>query len=436
MRRFGKISPAGSRFFHEFPGKASFFPPFVLRFYGCSICEGGSLVKNPIFKITLKAMLVDGLFWAGYCSFSSFIVPYLQNIGFSENAASAVMTAIATVSFLVQPLTGRLCDTRFSQKQVYLTLSACAIPLLILLPLAAGSVPLTLLIIFGLTLAVYQVPGLVDSWIRRIKKEYLALNYGIPRGTGSISFAAAAQVMGVVTVRYGHSARLLLGAGLLACSMIAALRIHQEKPVPAETAGQNAVTGKAAFSLLLKNRTYLLLLCVTFLAMIGAACFSSYMPMMVSRLGGDSDVVGSCFAVSALCEVPPMLLMNRISKKVPAKYLILFASFCYIFRVALHIVAPTVGWLIAIQVLQGPSFAVFWAAAVNYINDIVDENVKATAVMTFTSVGLGVSYIAGTALGTVILPFAGVVGLFAVCTGLTTLGFLLALLGFAKKWWR
>lgn len=56
--------------------------------------------------------------------------------------------------------------------------------------------------------------------------------------------------------------------------------------------------------------------------------------------------------------------------------------------------------------------------------------------MTFTSVGLGVSYIAGTALGTVILPFAGVVGLFAVCTGLTTLGFLLALLGFAKKWWR
>lgn len=275
-------------------------------------------MKNPIFKITLKAMLVDGLFWAGYCSFSSFIVPYLQNIGFSENAASAVMTAIATVSFLVQPLTGRLCDTRFSQKQVYLTLSACAIPLLILLPLAAGSVPLTLLIIFGLTLAVYQVPGLVDSWILRIKKEYLALNYGIPRGTGSISFAAAAQVMGVVTVRYGHSARLLLGAGLLACSMIAALRIHQEKPVPAETAGQNAVTGKAAFSLLLKNRTYLLLLCVTFLAMIGAACFSSYMPMMVSRLGGDSDVVGSCFAVSALCEVPPMLLMNRISKKVPA----------------------------------------------------------------------------------------------------------------------
>ncbi len=393
-------------------------------------------MKNPVFKITLQAMLIDGLFWTGYCSFASFIVPYLINIGFSENAASAVMTAIATVSFLIQPLTGRLCDTRFSQKQVYLVLTACAIPLLLLLPLAAGSVPLTLLIILGLTIAVYQVPGLVDSWILRIKKEYPALNYGIPRGTGSISFAAAAQIMGVVTVRYGHSARFLLGAGLLTCSMIAALRIHQQKPTPAEAASPNAVTGKAAFSRLWKNRTYRLLLFVTFLAMIGAACFSSYMPMIVSRLGGDSDIVGSCFALSALCEVPPMLLMNRISKKVPAKYLILFGSFCYIFRVVLHIVVPTVGWLIAIQVLQGPSFAVFWAASVNYINEIVEEDVKATAVMTFSSVGLGVSYIAGTALGTGILPFWGIEGLFAVCTGLTALGFLLALLGFVKKWWR
>ena len=168
-----------------------FMPEFMEKLDGMIRTQQHSVWwENILYEMVGKRPVyveeMDGLFWAGYCSFSSFIVPYLQNIGFSENAASAVMTAIATVSFLVQPLTGRLCDTRFSQKQVYLTLSACAIPLLILLPLAAGSVPLTLLIIFGLTLAVYQVPGLVDSWILRIKKEYLALNYGIPRGTGSI----------------------------------------------------------------------------------------------------------------------------------------------------------------------------------------------------------------------------------------------------------
>ena len=55
--------------------------------------------------------------------------------------------------------------------------------------------------------------------------------------------------------------------------------------------------------------------------------------------------------------------------------------------------------------------------------------------MTFSSVGLGISNIFGAALGSVLLPIVGVYGIFAVCTGLTILGLLLALLGFAKKWW-
>ena len=46
----------------------------------------------------------------------------------------------------------------------------------------------------------YQVPGLVDSWIIHMKKQHPALNYGLPRGTGSLVFAATAQIMGTVTV--------------------------------------------------------------------------------------------------------------------------------------------------------------------------------------------------------------------------------------------
>ena len=130
-----------------------------------------------------------------------------------------------------------------------------------------------------------------------------------------------------------------------------------------------------------------------------------------------------------------MFLMGSVLKRIRAKYTMLFASFFYIFRLALHLVVPNVGALIGIQVFQGLSFAVLWPSAVNYINDIVDERIKATAIMTFTSVGLGVSNIFGNALGAALLPIVGVYGVFAVCTGLTVLAFLLALLGFARKWW-
>lgn len=414
-------------------GKVLLFSPLLCYYFKCGFQPEGRTIMthDSVCKVTIKAMFLDGLFWASSCSFNSFIVPYLTDNGFSEGIASILVTIISTLSFLVQPITGRLCDTRFSQKQVYLTLSACSIPLLILLAQANGNIPLTLLCLFCLTITLYQVPGLVDSLIVRLKKENPGLNYGLPRGTGSFVFAIAAQIMGMVTVRWGHGARLYMGAAAVACSMIAAFTIHLDPAGDSE----KDTTKKVPVSVLLKNKSYLMVLGVTFLAMTGTSCVNTYLPMLATRLGGDSGTVGSSLALAALCEVPAMVLMNKILQKVKAKRVILTASFFYVLRLALHLVVPNVSWLIGIQALQGLSFAVLWPASIYYINDIVEDGVKSTAVMTFSSVGLGISNIFGAALGSVLLPIVGVYGIFAVCTGLTILGLLLALLGFAKKWW-
>lgn len=414
-------------------GKVLLFSPLLCYYFKCGFQPEGRTIMthDSVCKVTIKAMFLDGLFWASSCSFNGFIVPYLTDNGFSEGIASILVTIISTLSFLVQPITGRLCDTRFSQKQVYLTLSACSIPLLILLAQANGNIPLTLLCLFCLTITLYQVPGLVDSLIVRLKKENPGLNYGLPRGTGSFVFAIAAQIMGMVTVRWGHGARLYMGAAAVACSMIAAFTIHLDPAGDSE----KGTTKKVPVSVLLKNKSYLMVLGVTFLAMTGTSCVNTYLPMLATRLGGDSGTVGSSLALAALCEVPAMVLMNKILQKVKAKRVILTASFFYVLRLALHLVVPNVSWLIGIQALQGLSFAVLWPASIYYINDIVEDGVKSTAVMTFSSVGLGISNIFGAALGSVLLPIVGVYGIFAVCTGLTILGLLLALLGFAKKWW-
>lgn len=417
----------------EKAGKVLLFSPLLCYYFKCGFQPEGRIIMthDSVCKVTIKAMFLDGLFWASSCSFNSFIVPHLTDNGFSEGIASILVTIISTLSFLVQPITGRLCDTRFSQKQVYLTLSACSTPLLILLAQANGNIPLTLLCLFCLTITLYQVPGLVDSLIVRLKKENPGLNYGLPRGTGSFVFAIAAQIMGMVTVRWGHGARLYMGAAAVACSMIAAFTIHLDPAGDTE----KGTTKKVPVSVLLKNKSYLMVLGVTFLAMTGTSCVNTYLPMLATRLGGDSGTVGSSLALAALCEVPAMVLMNKILQKVKAKRVILTASFFYVLRLALHLVVPNVSWLIGIQALQGLSFAVLWPASIYYINDIVEDGVKSTAVMTFSSVGLGISNIFGAALGSVLLPIVGVYGIFAACTGLTILGLLLALLGFAKKWW-
>lgn len=389
-------------------------------------------MKNPVTKVTIQTMLLDGIFWATYCSFGSFVVPFLTDSGFSDTTATLILTLISVVSFAVQPLTGFLCDTRISERNLYILFAAVSIPLLLLLPSLTGNLPLLLTALFILTITLYQVPGLIDSLVIRMKQQYPSLNYGLPRGTGSLVFAINAQIMGALTVSYGHGARFLMGSILLAINIAVAFTLRQPGPAERPAASHSQ---RAPVSALFSNRTYMLLLGVTFLAMSGSACINSFLSILAAQLGGDSGTVGSALGVAALFEVPSMFFMNRILQKIPARRVILTGSFFYIFRLGAHLVAPDPASLIAIQVLQCLSFALLWPAAVNYINDIVSDSLKSTAIMTFSSVGLGISSIFGTALGTALLPIVNVTGVFAVCTGLTVLGFLLALYGGLRRWW-
>ncbi len=390
-------------------------------------------------KLTIHALLLEGSFWLGYCAYGSFIVTMLTDYGYSSATATGLMTAMAVVSFIAQPITGYLCDNYFSQRWVYVTLTAFAVPLYLLLNGAMGSFPLTAVCMFFITLAAQQVPGLVDSWIVRLQGEHPELNYGLCRGTGSLSYALAAQVMGAVTVQYSHHTRMVVGAAVTALSLLVAVTLKGgERPkAPKNEAAKVRMGGGETFKAVFGNGTYTLLLAVGFMLFLGSSCVGTFLPVLVKDLGGDSSHVGTLFGLIALSEVPGMFLMRAILKRVKAKWVILFGCCFYVIRLALTCFVPSLGVLLAVQMLQGVSFAVFWPASMNYVNAITEERVRSTSVMTYTSVTLGVSGIFGNAVGTLILSATGevrMVFVFAVISAVLGLG--IALLGLVRKLWR
>ena len=72
-----------------------------------------------------------------------------------------------------------------------------------------------------------------------------------------------------------------------------------------------------------------------------------------------------------------------------------------------------------------------------YLNQIVEDGVRSTAIMTYSSVTLGVSAIFGNLFGTLILSAAGdvrmVFGFSALVAGL---GLLLGVYGMIRKIWK
>ena len=123
---------------------------------------------------------------------------------------------------------------------------------------------------------------------------------------------------------------------------------------------------------------------MSFLLFMGTSCFSSFIPVLTQELGGGSGEVGTVFALTALSEVPAMFLMASILRKVPAKKVIVLAGLFYLLRLSLTAVAPNYIVMLLVQMFQGLSFAVIWPASMAYLNQIMDYEVRSTAIMTFS----------------------------------------------------
>ena len=400
---------------------------------------------NKTREIQVKGLLVQALFWASYCAYSSFIVNMLTDYGYPSATATGMMTATSVLSFIAQPVSGYICDNFISHKRVYIALTICALPTMVLLSRCLFSPVLTMALMLLFTVFMVQMPGLLDAWVIGLTNLYPGVNYGLCRGSSSLLFAIAAQAMGWVTAQFGHGARMWLGAALGLLSVIVAFTL-KELPTrrQAETAAGEAnsrnphglSTGETV-KILVRNKCYLLLLAMNFLLFLGYSCVSSFIPVLTEQLGGGSGEVGTVFALNALAEVPAMFLMSAVLRKVPAKKVILFAAVFFVLRLGLTAMSVNFTMMLLVQLLQGFSFAVIWPASMGYLNQIVEDGVRSTAIMTYSSVTLGVSAIFGNLFGTLILSAAGdvrmVFGFSALVAGL---GLMLGVYGMARKIWK
>ncbi len=398
---------------------------------------------NPMSKtkeIQIKGALVQALFWASYCAYSSFIVTMLTDYGYPSAKATAMMTATSVLSFIAQPISGYICDNYISHKRVYITLTICALPTMILLPHLLGSTALTMTAMLLFTIFMVQMPGLLDAWVIGLTNRYPRVNYGLCRGSSSLLFAFAAQIMGVLTTAFGHGFRMWVGAAIGLCSLLVAFTLEEIPPHKA-AGGKEAASGglstKETMQLILRNKTYVLLLCMSFLLFLGSSCCGSFLPVLTKQLGGNSGNVGTVFALIAISEVPAMFLMQAILRRIPARKVIVFAAVFYLLRLSLTALSPNYPVMLLVQILQGLSFAVIWPASMAYLNRIVEEKVRSTAIMTYSSVTLGVSSIFGNATGTLILSATGNVRLVFLFSAISAcLGLLLGLYGLARKIWK
>jgi PPP family 3-phenylpropionic acid transporter len=345
-------------------------------------------------------MLLMGVYWFAFCTYIAYMVTTLIDHGWSDSAAAGAITAMSVIVMLMQPVCGLISDKFISEKTLTVVLLSLAAVCMLALPfsLRTGSTVVVILNMIGITMTGLQVAGLMDAWLVGLKQEFQSLNYGLIRGSGSLSYALSAQIMGTVTALYGHGARLWVGSGVLVLSAILALTFRSARHIRHSGAdgGQTVrLTGPEAFKIVFSSRQYVLLLAVAFFLLLNNASMITLIQLLMRDFGGTTAQVGTAIALGAGSEVPFMFFMAFIIKKVGYNKLLLFCGIIYVARMFITASAATADSLMYVQLLHGTTYAVMVPLSMNYLSKIVDERVRSTAVTTFAAITSSLTGILG-----------------------------------------
>ncbi|MEG0832609.1 MAG: MFS transporter, partial [Oscillospiraceae bacterium] len=289
-------------------------------------------------------------------------------------------TGIACIIF--QPLFGFLVDKFCNIKTIFL----CVIAVLaVSMPIFFKYSDVKAVVIVYSALSVgslKSLTGVLDSWISKLQKQGVVLDYGKLRSVGSISYAIAAVVFGQLLAMLGNSFSAVCVVVLSAImAPIVAMLPNPEKSEKAEM-----VTLLHSLGYLFSNKAYLIFLGCAILSQLTSQAAFSFYPILIKSFGGGVGEVGFAYFVMAASEFLVILNFTKISKRFGATRLLGMGYIGYFVKSFILSIVPTLALALAASSLQAISFAFVIPGAVAYLYDNIDRKYLASAQLLYQTV--------------------------------------------------
>lgn len=159
---------------------------------------------------------------------------------------------------------------------------------------------------------------------------------------------------------------------------------------------------------MLTNKTFIIFLVIVFLVNLALLSGEFYFAIYLKSIKAPASLIGLAFTITGLSEIPVFIYSSKLIEKFGSKRLMMFSLVVLTTRVFLYSIIKNPYVILPLQLLCGLDFAPFFAAAVNYVNDLAPNRLKSTAQSIFAIVGTNLSTIAGTLIGGKLLDTAGV----------------------------
>lgn len=331
-----------------------------------------------------------GLFLASYylanAVYQSYASKYFESVGMTHTQLSVLLAAAPVVSIIMQPIWGMLGD-RMKSRNIVLRMLIVVAAALVLTYRISGAF-WWLLIVSCLFSAFYtSIQPMGDSIILEALQPKNQ-PFGPLRLMGCLTFA-----VGNLFIGYAIDGRMNLVVYLTTAILM--LTLLSTKALP-YTPGHQSTGQKMNMLAILKLRHMPGLLIMLMMMQLTMGYFYSFYSIHFTSLpGGTTTLLGLCYFLSAVSEVPFLLNADKLYDKLGVGKLMSISAAAITLRWLLLGLFPYAGVAMASQVLHGWGFIVMTVSTSKYMSATVPDELKASGQMLLAVVGFGIARVFG-----------------------------------------
>lgn len=332
---------------------------------------------------TLGYALIQSFFWVCYAAIMGFVSMYLLQAGFDNSQVGLMIAAAGLLSALLQPVVAAYADRPGSMslgaliRLSGLATLACALGLIFI----RGNKALTGLL-YGLSMVLLQLTTpLVNALGIATVNSGEKMNFGVARGFGSLGYAAAAYLIGLLAQRFGAvTVPICMAAGFA----FMVLSVTGYGPVKRENAPAAERGKKGGF--LRRYPRYAAVLAGLVLIFVSHVVLNSFIYQIVEFKGGGSQEMGVAMALASLIELPIMFLFGWMLKKARCHVWFRLAGVFFFLKCLGTLLCRGIPGFYAVQLFQMFGWALMTVSSVFYINAIMapEDSVKGQACFTMS----------------------------------------------------
>ena len=353
----------------------------------------------------------------------TFINVYYSSTGLSGTQIGLIAMAAGLAGFGGGSLSGYLSD-RTGQARLILSVSAIGSAIVALLTTTVHSFPGFLILACFFAIFNTAMFTLTDSVTLAILAERSA-EYGRYRLGGSIGFILTSASSGFIFQQTGLV--WMFPAFAVTMLLFTVLSVQLPRlPVRESSTSGNAIGG------MMRNPTWMIFAASVFLIWLASSGVFSFIAVTMKALGASDSLIGLSSAASALAEAPFMVMSGWFLRKLGPSRMIWLSFLVYTIRTFLLSLIRAPGWVIPLNIINGPTYVMFWTGSINYAAKMAPESLKATAQGLIVS-ATNLSSVVGVLLSGWLYDQMGPTGVYAILSLFCLAAFVLFGLGRLRK---